>query len=222
MCYVHICGISSNIMFLLNSVNKFSSDLWWVFLLGFLIKTPIYPFHLWLPKAHVEAPVRGSIILAGVILKLGRYGLMRFFNFFRYSITCYAFRALVSIRLVGGLICRVVCITQVDLKCLVAYSSVRHISLVLLGLFRNLPLGYDGALYIMIGHGLCSSGLFRMVTSCYNSSGSRRILINKGYLMLRPILTLMIFLLLSRNIRAPPRLNLLGEIIVFMTSYSVS
>ena len=177
---------------------------------------PVYPFHLWLPKAHVEAPVGGSIMLAGVVLKLGGYGLVRFFNFFWVSCSWYVFNFILSVTLIGGCLCRVVCMRQIDIKCLVAYSSVSHISLVIIGIFSNSFLGLIGRIIIIIGHGFCSSGLFRLVNVRYRSRGSRSVFINKGYLSINPVFTLISFILLRRNIAAPPRLNLVGEIIVFI------
>lgn len=202
--------------------NKRVHPFWWVFLIGFLIKMPIYPFHLWLPKAHVEAPVFGSMLLAGVVLKLGGYGLVRFFSFFDPSCNGWPYRVLLTVCLLGGVYSRFICVRQVDLKCYIAYSSVTHISLVVLGVLCNSYLGMIGAIIIMIGHGLCSSGLFRCVTLMYKSRGSRSILINKGYLFISPLLCTLRFLLISRNIAAPPRLNLLGEILIFISNYSIS
>ena len=116
----------------------------------------------------------------------------------------------------GGVYAGLVCFRQVDLKCLVAYSSVSHIRLVMLGLMSNTFIGITGGLLIIVGHGLCSSGMFRMVNIFYKRSLSRLLLLNKGYLILRPFISLIVFLLSSSNIAAPPSLNLLGEIFIFI------
>lgn len=113
------------------------------------------------------------------------------------------------------------CIRQIDIKCLVAYSSVSHISLVIIGIFRNSLLGLIGRIIVIIGHGFCSSGLFILVNVRYSSRGSRSVFINKGYLAINPVLSLISFLLLRRNIAAPPRLNLVGEIMVFISVFCV-
>lgn len=209
-------GMRDIIFFVGRRVSKKLCGLWWVFCLGFIIKLPMYPFHLWLPKAHVEAPVAGSMLLAGVVLKLGGYGLIRFIKVVELCSSLWSFWIVLFVNLLGGFYAGLVCFRQVDLKCLVAYSSVSHISLVILGLIRNSVVGVTGGLLIIIGHGLCSSGLFRAVNVLYKNRKSRLLILNKGYLLLRPVIVLILFLLRSSNIAAPPSLNLLGEIIIFI------
>lgn len=180
-------------------------------ILAFLVKIPIFLVHLWLPKAHVEAPISGSIILAGIILKLGGYGLMRVYRFLQLSGIKYNF-LWISISLIGGILIRLVCLRQTDLKSLIAYSSVAHIGIVLAGLITINFWGICGSLSLIIAHGLCSSGLFCLANISYERIGRRSLLINKGMLNFIPSITLWWFLLSSANIAAPPTLNLLGEI----------
>ena len=201
---------SLNFLFLKEfNVDNFLLYLFLVF--AFLVKIPIFLVHLWLPKAHVEAPVSGSMILAGVLLKLGGYGLIRVFSIIiNISIKLNIFW--VVLRLVGGFLVRLICLRQIDLKSLVAYSSVAHISLVIGGLIVLLNWGWGFSYSLIIAHGLCSSGLFYLVNLTYERLGSRRLLINKGILNFIPRVAMWWFLLCSSNIAAPPSLNLIGEI----------
>lgn len=197
-------------------INNYNFDLnllYFCLILAFLVKIPIFLVHLWLPKAHVEAPVSGSIILAGVLLKLGGYGLLRvYFLIQRISINLNLIWYTVS--LVGGVLIRLVCLCQTDMKSLIAYSSVAHIGIALAGLITLTVWGYLGSYTLIIGHGLCSSGLFCLSNIVYERVGSRRLFINKGILNFIPRLALFWFLLCSRNMAAPPSLNLLGEVIL--------
>nr|YP_010882188.1 NADH dehydrogenase subunit 4 [Pulchriphyllium bioculatum]WID87102.1 NADH dehydrogenase subunit 4 [Pulchriphyllium bioculatum] len=181
---------------------------------SFLVKIPMFFVHIWLPKAHVEAPVSGSMILAGVLLKLGGYGLFRVFSFLFYSGVIFNY-FWISVSLVGMLFISFVCLRQSDLKSLIAYSSVIHMGLVLMGLMTLNYWGIFGSLILMVAHGLCSSGLFCLVNIVYDRLGSRSLFVIKGLMGLMPSMSLWWFLLSSYNMSAPPSLNLFGEIMLF-------
>nr|QNP09852.1 NADH dehydrogenase subunit 4 [Ochthebius sp. IBE<ESP> AN164] len=179
----------------------------------FFVKMPMYFVHLWLPKAHVEAPVSGSMILAGIMLKLGGYGLMRVMKMF-LSLSLKINYYLIIISLIGGIYVSLICIRQMDIKSLIAYSSISHMGLVLSGIMTMNYYGMCGSFLMMIAHGLCSSGLFCLANMNYERLLSRNLFLNKGMINLMPSLSMWWFLFSACNMSSPPSLNLIGEILL--------
>lgn len=188
---------------------------------AFLVKMPMFLVHLWLPKAHVEAPTIGSMILAGVTLKLGRYALLRIFYLTRRYRVKHNW-IWISIRLVGNLLLCIVCLRQTDLKALIAYSSVVHMGLCLLTILFLLNWSYEGGLWLSLSHGLASSGLFFLTNRTYLRFNRRSLYINKGLAFRLPIISTWWFLLLIFNMASPPSLNLFREIKMVATTTRIS
>lgn len=187
--------------------------IYFIFLI-FLVKIPLYGVHLWLPKAHTEAPVTGSMILAGLILKLGGYGLYRLLWFFDVK-NIEIFKILIlRISVIGAIYIRFICLRQVDVKLLIAYSSVCHIGMVLGGIFSFYIIGAYGVLIIIIAHGLCSRGLFYIRNVIYERFKTRRLILLKGVRYLFINLSILWFILLVFNLGAPPSINFFSELLL--------
>nr|YP_011036688.1 NADH dehydrogenase subunit 4 [Xestocephalus biprocessus]WRK21292.1 NADH dehydrogenase subunit 4 [Xestocephalus biprocessus] len=183
---------------------------------SFLVKFPMFMFHFWLPKAHVQAPISGSMVLAGLMLKVGGYGMIRviFLNdelFYNYSYIWY------SLSIWGGIIVSVVCFYQGDIKCLIAYSSVAHMGMCILGLMSVSLIGVYGSFFLMIGHGLCSSGMFCLASMSYERLLSRSFFINKGLMVIMPGVSLMWFLFCCFNMGCPPSINFISEVFIMIS-----
>ena len=175
----------------------------------FCVKIPIWGAHLWLPKAHVEAPVRGSIILAGLLLKTGGYGIMKYSIAFTPNLL--VINSLYSINLWSLLVVRLICLTLVDIKLIIAYTSIAHMALITIALLRIRNIGLLGAKLIIISHGLISPLLFAIAYINYKRSNSRNLVMHKGIIAST---TAMWFIGLAGNMAAPPSLNLVGEIFI--------
>jgi NADH-quinone oxidoreductase subunit M len=196
--------------------------LWLAFFASFAVKMPMWPVHTWLPDAHVQAPTAGSVILAGVLLKLGGYG------FLRFSLPMFPEASAQLIWLVFGLSCIAVVVTslialvQSDMKKLIAYSSVAHMAIVTLGLFTFNRQGIEGAMMVMLGHGLVSGALFLCVGVIYDRLHTREIDRYGGLAINMPKYAILFMLFTMAAVGLPGTSNFVGELLALMGTYQVS
>jgi len=186
--------------------------LWLGFFIAFAVKTPLYPFIIWLPKAHSDSPLAGSILLAGTILKLATYGYLRVLINFLPDATNYFSPLIQTIAIISLIYASFSTIIQQDTKRLIAYSSVAHMAVVVLGLFSNNLPGIEGAILLAIGHGFVSPALFICVGGIiYERTGTRNINYIRGLVSYMPVFSILFFIFTLCNTGIPLSLNFLGE-----------
>lgn len=192
----------------------------WLFFLGFAAKIPLLPLHIWLPEAHVEAPTVGSVVLAAILLKLGGYGLFRVVLPLCHNVVFSEMALYVVPFIVLSIIFpALTAVRQIDLKKIVAYSSVVHMSFSLLGFFSMQQVGMEGFLFLMISHGLISAGLFFCVGMLYDRFHTRNLLYFGGLVQFMPLFSIFFFLLVFSNLSLPGTCNFIGEFLVLVSMY---
>jgi NADH-quinone oxidoreductase subunit M len=196
--------------------------LFFAFALAFAIKVPMFPLHTWLPDAHVEAPTPGSVILAGVMLKMGSYGFLRFvIPLFPEATEYYAWFFL-FLGVVGIIYGALVAMVQPDIKKLVAYSSVSHMGYVMLGLFAMNTYGVTGSLYQMLNHGVSTGALFLLVGMIYERTHSREINRYGGLAKALPIFTILFMIVTLSSIAVPMTNGFIGEFLILLGSFAAN
>nr|AYN73662.1 NADH dehydrogenase subunit 4 [Corythornis leucogaster] len=190
-------------------------------LMAFMVKAPLYGLHLWLPKAHVEAPIAGSMLLAALLLKLGGYGIMRITLLMSppSQLLLYPF---ITLALWGALMTSSICLRQTDLKSLIAYSSVSHMGLVIAASILQTHWSFSGAMILMISHGLTSSMLFCLANTNYERTHSRVLLLARGTQPILPLMATWWLLASITNMALPPTTNLMAELTIMTTLFNWS
>ena len=196
--------------------------LWLAFFASFAVKMPMWPVHTWLPDAHVEAPTAGSVILAGILLKMGGYGFMRF-SLPMFPNASHDFTPLVfALSVIAIVYTSLVAFRQTDMKKLIAYSSVAHMGFVTLGIFSGNLQGEQGALFQMLSHGVISGALFLCVGVVYDRMHTREIAFYGGVVNRMPIYAAVFMLFTMGNVGLPGTSGFVGEILTLTGTYGAS
>nr|QHI42547.1 NADH dehydrogenase subunit 4 [Columba palumbus] len=190
-------------------------------LTAFMVKAPLYGLHLWLPKAHVEAPIAGSMLLAALLLKLGGYGIMRV-TLMMGPASNHLHYPFITLALWGALMTSSICLRQTDLKSLIAYSSVSHMGLVIAASMIQTHWAFSGAMILMISHGLTSSMLFCLANTNYERTHSRILILTRGLQPLLPLMATWWLLANLTNMALPPTTNLMAELTIMIALFNWS
>lgn len=208
---------------LLIDFNSFDQKLYWLaFFASFAVKVPMLPFHIWLPEAHVEAPTAGSVLLAGILLKLGSYGLLRFSMPLFPLATIYFTPLVYTMSVIAIIYTSLTAIRQTDMKRIIAYASVAHMNLILLGMFSLTFEGLEGSILQMLSHGLVSSALFLSIGILYDRYHSRLISYYSGLAHRMPIFVSILLFYIMANIALPGTSSFVGELLIFIGVFQSS
>lgn len=216
--YLYSSAGSLNYYILYNSRIDIETQkvLWLLLFISLAVKIPLFPFHIWLPEAHVEAPTEGSILLAGVLLKLGIYGYIKILIPIFYQATIYYMPLVFTIAAISGVYASLATLRQTDLKRVVAYSSVAHMSIGIFGLFTLKPIGMTGSILLMLSHGIVSGALFLLIGMLYDRFKTKTIMYYNGLVQLMPLLATGFFLFILGNISFPGTSSFIGEGLILL------
>jgi len=205
---------------------SFSSNeqkfIWLAFFASFASKIPMLPVHIWLPEAHVEAPTAGSVVLAGILLKLGSYGFIRFSLPLFPEASLYFTPFIFTLSVLGVIYSSLTAIRQTDLKRIIAYTSVAHMNLVMIGIFSFNIVGLEGAILQSLSHGFVSSALFLLIGVIYDRHHTRMVAYYSGLVHTMPIFTIIFLIFTMANIALPGTSSFVGEFLILSGSYKVS
>ena len=222
--YIYSIAGTLNLEYLLAYPFTFDEQcwLWLAFFLSFASKIPMFPFHVWLPEAHVEAPTEGSVLLAGILLKLGVYGFLRFsLNLFPEASLFFS-PLIYFLSVVGVIYTSLSAIRQTDLKRIIAYSSVAHMNLVTLGIFSFNIIGLEGSILQSISHGFVSGAMFLLIGILYDRYHSRLLYYYGGIVHMMPVYSVLLLIFTMANIALPGTSSFVGEFLLLSGIYKTS
>lgn len=196
--------------------------LWFAFFLSFAVKIPMIPFHIWLPEAHAEAPTSGSIILAGVLLKLGGYGFIRFSLPLFPKATIFFTPLIFMLSVIAIIYGSFTTLRQIDLKKIIAYSSIAHMGFVTLGIFSLNMQGIEGSIFLMLSHGLVSSALFFCIGILYDRHKTRILKYYGGLTIVMPLFVIFLMFFLFANIGFPGTSSFIGEFLILLGLFQLN
>lgn len=212
--YAHYGSLQLVTLLIVVQTSLAGRVIWPLMMFAFAVKVPMFPAHIWPPEAHVEAPTVGSVLLAGVLLKLGIFAVLRFLIPLFPTETQYYAPVLSIFALLGILYISLTTIRQIDLKKIIAYASIAHMNYVVLGIFGTSMLSLVGSTFLMLGHGIVSAGLFFMVGFLYDRYKTRNIRYYRGLVSFMPLYSLFLFVFSLANMSFPGTRNFIGEAII--------
>lgn len=215
--YLYIGELNIQILQYIILSKEHQLILWLLFFIAFAVKVPIYPVHGWLPEAHVEAPTGGSIILAGVLLKLGLYGMLRVLTVLFPIANIYYTPLVLTLSFISVIFISIIILQQIDLKKIIAYSSIAHMNFVVIGIFSNNIYGIEGAVFTMLSHGLISSMLFFCIGVLYDRYGERNLLYYNNIAQIMPYFTFFFFIGIIANLGMPGTSSFVGEFLLLLS-----
>jgi proton-translocating NADH-quinone oxidoreductase chain M len=196
--------------------------LWIAFFFSFASKIPVFPFHIWLPEAHVEAPTVGSVLLAGILLKLGVYGFIRYSLFLFPQASLYFSPLVYLLSMTGVIYASLAALRQTDIKRIIAYSSIAHMNLVSLGIFSFHVIGLEGAILQSISHGFVAGGMFFLIGILYNRYHTRFLYYYGGLAHFMPVYSILFLVFTMANIALPGTSSFVGEFLLLTGIYQTN
>ena len=215
--YLYIGELNIQILQYIILSKEHQLILWFLFFVAFAVKVPIYPVHSWLPEAHVEAPTGGSIILAGVLLKLGLYGMLRVLIVLFPIANIYYTPLVITLSFISVIFISIIILQQIDLKKIIAYSSIAHMNFAVIGIFSNNIYGIEGSIFTMLSHGLISSMLFFCIGVLYDRYGERNLLYYSNIAQIMPYFSFFFLFSIIANLGMPGTSSFVGEFLLLLS-----